>query len=329
MRRVAASLAFLVLLACGEAAKKDAAAPRKTSTKATTETASETTSETDTEIATGTAEPAGGGGDEDFGVAPFLYGPYLAEAFAGSSGASFTVEYGFLDIRRQNGLKSGAADLFDFRWKTVAATAVDAPLPKQASSGCGAVESKTFDSAVDTVTISGATSAELEAGARNVFLFENVEQGALGFDATKGLKAKFRKEGDLLAEISADPPAGIGSIRISGAYDATLNINMGVRFLSDALKGATDALKLAEDGGGAYDLAVVTMMGGKAAKTAAIRCFIPPGGSVELAEDSYKGLLPLRGFYVIYAKINVAAVSGGATWAASIVGDGAYDQTVE
>jgi hypothetical protein len=322
MRRATASLAFLALLACGEAAKKDAAAPQK-------KTATQTATATDTKTATGTAEPAGDGGDETFGVPPFLYGPYLAEAFAGSSVASFTVEYGFLDVRRQNGLKSGANDLFDFRWKTVAATAGPEPLPKQASRGCGAVESKTFGSAADTVTISGATSAELEAGDRNAFVFENVEQGARGFDASKGLEAKFLKEGDELAKISADPPPGIGSIRISGAYDATLNINTGVRFLSDALKGATDALKLAEEGGGAYDLAVVTLMGGKAAKTEAIRCFIPPGGSVELAEDTYKGLLPLRGFYVIYAKIKVAAVAGGSTWAASIIGDGAYDQTVE
>jgi hypothetical protein len=323
MQRAAASLALLSLVACGETAKKDAAVPKKTATKTATLTA------TDTETATGTAEPAGGGGDEDFGVMPFLYGPYLADAFAGSSETSYAVEYGFLDIRRQNGLKTGADDLFDFRWKTVAAAASTEPLPKEASSGCGTVTSKTFGSAADTVAISGATSAELEAGTRNVFLFENVEQGAQGFDPTKGLEAKFLKDGDELATISADPPTGIGSVRISGAYDATLNINTGVRFLSDALKGATDALKLAEEGGGSYDLAVVTLIGGKGAKTEAIRCFIAPGGSVELAEASYKGLLPLRGFYVIYAKIKAAAASKGDTWAASIVGDGAYDQTVD
>ena len=264
----------------------------------------------------------------EFGVEPFAFGPYLLAQANITAETVYLLEFGMIDIRRQNADGSGVSDLFDFRWKTIAAAVTTGGLAWSLGPGCGEPKPAQFQDQADIVKVSGALSKELTGNSAAVFIFDDQTAAAQDFDASKGLVANFRKQEETLASISAPPPPQSGSLRVSGAYDATLNLNFNVHLLSEQLASATGPLKLSEDGGGAYDLAVVTFLGSANAKLPVLRCLMPRGGTVSLAEQQYKSLLPLRGFFTIYAKLSIASDGAANTWSAAVFGDGAYDETV-
>lgn len=317
----AISLAAAVSACASKTASTDKAASK-------TATASKTANANSSSRAKSSASGAGTSSEADdpavaLGLEALHLGAYrLAEG--GDGEQQFAIEYGFVDMRRQNG--DSVKDLFDFRWKTVAGFASNSGLPvAQAVNSCASPVAPQLGSAVaESVALSGTFNQELQLGPDGAFAYADAGPDNAVMDIKKGLTAAFSQGGEAIANLEGAKLPAAEQIRLTGAFDASLNLNLNIKTLNAALAEAKDKLTVGADQG-SYDVAVVTLLGSESSETKVLRCLISPGGKAEIAEGELAKLLPLRGFYSRFAKFTVEKTAAGSVWLAAIAGDGAVN----